>query len=646
MRPRSSRKLQLEVLEDRWLLSIGTNLTLSDSVSGTSTYGQNVLFTATLVTTNNGPVTEGMVTFSEGGSTLASVSVSSNGSAGLATYATAALSANTHTITASYTDSLATYGPSSNTDRLAVNPAPLTITAANQTMIFGGTFPSLTVGHYTGFVNGDTASSLTAPPTLSTTATVNSGAGSYPIHPSGAVDSNYTISYVNGTFTITPDTATTSLLTSTPTVPYGQQAMLSATVAPGLSSSDTETGSVVFSDGNTPLATIPVTAFGRVAVAGFNTPNLTTGVHTLTASYSGDANHTGSTSSAVTVTVGAPPPGVISGTVFRDDNANGAQDSGEPGIQGQTLFLDLDGSGQLKPADPTATTDPNGNYQFTVTAGTYTVRQLLLGGVLLRAPATADYQVTVGIGATVSGQNFAEIPTSISVPLTLPPNTSFVKQGSANADYVEGLYRAILDRDADASGLAGWTAQLNSGALSRLQVVQGIRNSPEHFTDEITDFYNTLLGRAPDSAGLQNWVRQLQAGMKEEQIAFYFLDSPEYLSQGDKHFVDAMYLSLLGRAFDAAGEVGWLSQLGDDTTGNPTHSATLTHEQVISDFLYSSESEIRLTQGYYEVFLQRPADNAGLNGWVVQLQQGTRFLTIGQQFLSSDEFYNRAAGQG
>jgi hypothetical protein len=28
------------------------------------------------------------------------------------------------------------------------------------------------------------------------------------------------------------------------------------------------------------------------------------------------------------------------------------------------------------------------------------------------------------------------------------------------------------------------------------------------------------------------------------------------------------------------------------------------------------------------------------------LQQGAPFLTIGQQFLSSDEFYNRAAQQG
>jgi hypothetical protein len=182
--------------------------------------------------------------------------------------------------------------------------------------------------------------------------------------------------------------------------------------------------------------------------------------------------------------------------------------------------------------------------------------------------------------------------------------------------------------------------------MTRLQVVQGIRNSPEHFTQEVQDFYMTLLGRQADQAGLQNWVQQLEGGMREEQMAFFFLDSPEYLSKGDKHFVDAMYLSLLGRTFDAAGEANWLNQLGDDTSGTPTHAATLTHEQVITAFLYSTESVTRLSEGYYEVFLQRTADTAGLNGWVGHLQQGTPFLTIGQLFLASDEFYNRAAQQG
>jgi uncharacterized protein DUF4214 len=292
----------------------------------------------------------------------------------------------------------------------------------------------------------------------------------------------------------------------------------------------------------------------------------------------------------------------------------------------------------LKAGDPTAITDSNGNFQFSVTsAGTYTVRELLYGGVLPDSPASGSYGVTVTSGANVTGQNFADVLTSIAVPLTLPPSPPFPTQGDSNADYVEGLYRAILDRNADPGGLASWTSQLTSGSISRLQLVKGIRNSVEHFTQEVTDFYLTLLGRAPDPAGLQNWVQQLEGGMKEEQIAFYFLDSPEYLSQGDKHFVDQMYLSLLGRSFDSAGEANWLSQLS---------AGTRTHEQVITDFLYSTESLTRLTEGYYEVFLQRQAEPSGLSGWVGALQQGTPFLTIGQLFLSSDEFYNKAAAQG
>jgi hypothetical protein len=251
----------------------------------------------------------------------------------------------------------------------------------------------------------------------------------------------------------------------------------------------------------------------------------------------------------------------------------------------------------------------------------------------------------VASGANVSGQNFADVPTSIAVPLTLPPSTPFPAQGSANADYVEAVYRAILDRNADAAGLAGWTSQLDSGALSRLQVVQGIRNSSEHFTQEVEQFYLTLLNRPADPSGLQNWVVQLESGMREEQVAFDFLDSTEYLSKGDKYFVDQMYQSILGRTFDAAGEAGWLSQLGDDASGNPTHAATLTHQQVITSFLYSVESETRLVEGYYQVFLQRPADAAGLSNWLGQLQQGLPFLTIGQLFLASDEFYSRAASQ-
>ena len=90
---------------------------------------------------------------------------------------------------------------------LSVTPATLTITAADASKAYGALLPTLTAS-YTGFVNDDTAASLTTQPTLSTTATAASPVGPYAITASGAVDSNYTISYVDGTLSVTPATLT------------------------------------------------------------------------------------------------------------------------------------------------------------------------------------------------------------------------------------------------------------------------------------------------------------------------------------------------------------------------------------------------------------------------------------------------------
>jgi filamentous hemagglutinin family protein len=84
-----------------------------------------------------------------------------------------------------------------------ITPATLTITANNQSMIYGGTLPTLTAS-YSGLVNGDTASSLTTAPTVTSATPATANAGSYAgtITAAGAVDSNYTISYAAGTLTI------------------------------------------------------------------------------------------------------------------------------------------------------------------------------------------------------------------------------------------------------------------------------------------------------------------------------------------------------------------------------------------------------------------------------------------------------------
>jgi hypothetical protein len=87
----------------------------------------------------------------------------------------------------------------------SVNPVALTVTASNAAMIFGGVVPSISATD-SGFVNGDTSGSLTTQPTCSTTATSSSPVGTYPSSCGGAVDPNYSISYANGTVSVTQAT--------------------------------------------------------------------------------------------------------------------------------------------------------------------------------------------------------------------------------------------------------------------------------------------------------------------------------------------------------------------------------------------------------------------------------------------------------
>ena len=78
----------------------------------------------------------------------------------------------------------------------------LTITASDKTKVYGSANPAFTAT-YSGFVNGDSISSLTAPVSLSTTATTASPEGNYPIVPSGATAVDYAITFVNGTLSVT-----------------------------------------------------------------------------------------------------------------------------------------------------------------------------------------------------------------------------------------------------------------------------------------------------------------------------------------------------------------------------------------------------------------------------------------------------------
>ena len=110
--------------------------------------------------------------------------------------------------------------------QLTVNKAPLVITAMNYTRYYGEENPEFSA-QYESFVYGEDESVLKTKPTLSTTATISSPVGKYPITASGAEAANYNINYIDGILTITVDSTfmTQSMtLTTLPTMTYGDEA--------------------------------------------------------------------------------------------------------------------------------------------------------------------------------------------------------------------------------------------------------------------------------------------------------------------------------------------------------------------------------------------------------------------------------------
>ena len=153
------------------------------------TYGQTVTFAGTEFTPS------GLVN----ADTVSSVTLTSSGAA-----ATAAVAGSPYPIvpSAATGTGLGNYSISYVDGSLTLNPAPLLVTALDASRLYGQANPAFSAS-YSGFVNGETNTVLGGTLLLTTIADINSPVGTYPITASGLTATNYSITYANGTLTIT-----------------------------------------------------------------------------------------------------------------------------------------------------------------------------------------------------------------------------------------------------------------------------------------------------------------------------------------------------------------------------------------------------------------------------------------------------------
>jgi len=141
--------------------------------------------------------------------------------------------------------------------------------------------------------------------------------------------------------------------------------------APGVLGNDTDPD-------NDPLTAVLVSGPSHAAASGFTLNADGSFSYTPDASYFGPdsftykANDGSADSNVATVSLTVNPGVSIGNFVWEDQNANGIQDAGEPGIAGVTLTLTGTKTAGGAVTDH-ATTDASGHYFFTESPGTYTV---------------------------------------------------------------------------------------------------------------------------------------------------------------------------------------------------------------------------------------------------------------------------------
>jgi hypothetical protein len=105
-----------------------------------------------------------------------------------------------------------------------------------------------------------------------------------------------------------------------------------------------------------------------------------------------------------------------------------------------------------------------------------------------------------------------------------------------DSGFVTLLYNRILGRAPDVKGLDGWVAALESGALTRMDLVNNFifsdecQNTISGYTNEqfIKFLYEALFNREADAGGYNNWLTHMSAGMTKEEVVNCFTHSLEF----------------------------------------------------------------------------------------------------------------------
>jgi PhoPQ-activated pathogenicity-related protein len=223
----------------------------------------------------------------------------------------------------------------------------------------------------------------------------------------------------------------------------------------------------------------------------------------------------------------------------------------------------------------------------------------------------------------------------LMVLLTGSPEYAQASGGDANQVFIIQLFRDVLLRDVDASSLAFFTTALDSGSLTRQQVVTLVISSPEYRVLQVQQAFERYLHRLADPVSLSNFSAFLAQGGTVEQMDATLAGSPEYFNNragGTRDgFVNAIFFDVLGRPVDAATRLLYVQALASGVTTG----------QIATALLSSVEYAQKLVDGLYQHFLPPPADNSGRTALFNAFRNGSRDEDLIAILVESAEYFKR-----
>ena len=275
-------------------------------------------------------------------------------------------------------------------------------------------------------------------------------------------------------------------------------------------------------------------------------------------------------------------------------------------------------------------------------------------------------------------------PTNVELPQP-PPVTPIIPDPEPEplppvdeakvTEFVTRLYKNVLTRRPDETGLKYWVKKMTTREMNGLEVADSFVNSPELTKRNLTDsdyidmLYNAFMGRNPESNGKKHWTNILSIGMTRYYVFASFANSAEFgaicadygieqgkaepteprdQNEGITGFVSRLYTKCLGRSYDVTGLNDWCKKIlcADDQKTKAI--------QVAREFFESNEFKGNLMnqddavyiQILYRTFLNRESDRAGLIYWLNEMEKGATKADVLTGFSESNEFNKIMANYG